>query len=258
MRYYIVDAFADMPFSGNPAGVCLVDNWPGADRMQCIARENNLSETAFILSDNDGWHIRWFTPAFEIDLCGHATLASGFVVLNYVQPGIDRVRFVSQSGPLTVMRQGTRYVLDFPARPPKLIPTPKGLEHALGAKVLECRAARDLVILLESQEAVAALTPDFALLGEISGYMGFVPTASGLETDFVSRFFDPHDAIIEDPVTGSAHCSLVPFWSKRLGKETMVARQLSQRGGTLYCRDLGERVEIGGDARLYLEGSIYL
>lgn len=258
MRYFIVDAFADVPFSGNPAGVCLLDHWPAAEMMQCIAWENNLSETAFILKDDDGWHIRWFTPAFEIDLCGHASLASGFVVLNYVQPGADSVRFQSQSGPLAVMRQGTRYALNFPARPPVSIPTPEGLEHALGVKVLECRAARDLIILLESPEAVAAMTPDFDSLGKIGGYMGFVPTASSLEADFVSRFFDPHDAIVEDPVTGSSHCSLVPFWSKRLGKKTLIARQLSRRGGTLYCRDLGERVEIAGDARLYLEGSIYI
>jgi len=257
MRYCVVHAFTDRLFSGNPAGVCLVGRWPEPAMMQRIARENALPETAFILEEEGRFHIRWFTPAFEMDLCGHATLAAGFVVLNFIRPEADSVAFSSPSGPLTVARRAGRYALDFPARPPASVPVPEGLEAALGAKVLGCSGSRDLIIELASMAAVENLAPDFAQLRRMEGYMGFVPTARGEGgIDFVSRFFDPHDAIIEDPVTGSSHCSLIPFWAERMGKTEMVARQLSQRGGTLYCKQLGDRVEIAGDAVLYLEGTV--
>ena len=259
MRYFVVHAFTNRLFSGNPAGVCVVNHRLEPQVMQRIAHENSLPETAFILEEDGGFRIRWFTPAFEMDLCGHATLSAGFVVLNLLRPEADSVVFSSPSGPLTVARRDGRYTLDFPARPPVSVPIPEGLEAVLGAKVLGCSLSRDLIIELESADTVQGLTPDFERLGLIEGCMGFVPTAAGDGgADFVSRFFDPHDAIIEDPVTGSSHCSLIPFWAERLGKDTLVARQLSRRGGTLYCRNLGERVEIAGDAVLYLEGKIHL
>ena len=259
MRYFVVDAFTNAPFAGNPAGVCLISSWPENDLMQKIALENSLPETAFIRKGPKGWEIRWFTPSFEMDLCGHATLASGFVILNILEPEGQFVEFSSQSGPLEVKRVGERLALDFPSRPPVETDIHPKLEECLGVKVLSCNLARDLVVRVESEEAVRAMSPDFAMMADIArkiGCMGIIPTAEGEQCDFVSRFFDPLDAIIEDPVTGSAHCSLIPFWAAKLGKTELVARQLSRRQGTLYCRDLGERVEIAGDAILYLEGEL--
>jgi PhzF family phenazine biosynthesis protein len=256
----MVDAFTDGLFGGNPAGVCLVEGaWPTDALMQRIAGENNLPETAFICKEPDGWRIRWFTPAFEMDLCGHATLASGFVILTQLEPA-DSVALNSQSGKLSVTKTGDRLTLDFPSRPPAPVATPEGLAAALGADVLECRGARDLIIRVKDAETVQNLTPDFDALGRIPGYMGFVPTAAGegFGCDFVSRFFDPHDAIVEDPVTGSAHCSLIPYWREILRKTDFVARQLSRRGGTLYCEDCGERVAISGKAALYLDGTLHV
>ncbi len=256
MRYFIVDAFTAEPFAGNPAGVCLLESWPDAAVMQRIAGENNLPETAFILDGENGWEIRWFTPAFEMDLCGHATLASGYVILNCLQSHLAQVRFSSQSGPLQVTRQGDTYVLDFPSRPPVPVDVHPYVEQCLGVKVLGAFQSRDLIVLLENENDVRNLTPDFALMAKIPGLVGLVPTAAGDECDFVSRYFDPNDAIIEDPVTGSAHCTLIPFWAERLGKDEFIARQLSKRGGTLFCRDRGERVSIAGNAVLYLEGTL--
>ncbi len=256
MTYYVVDAFTDRPFSGNPAGVCLVDSWPSDTKMQQIAGENNLPETAFICKEPEGWRIRWFTPAFEMDLCGHATLASGFVILTQLEPDADRVNFSSASGPLCVLRQGDCFTLDFPSRAPVPVSTPAGLAECLGVPVLGCFQSRDLIVLVESAAQVAALTPDFVAMAQIIPAEGVVPTAPGADCDFVSRFFDPHDAIIEDPVTGSAHCTLIPFWADRLGKDTLVARQLSKRGGTLYCENAGDRVFISGTAVLYSVGEI--
>ena len=258
MKYFVVDAFTDKHFSGNPAGVCLLDAPLSPELMQKIAGENNLPETAFILKEESGWNIRWFTPAFEMDLCGHATLASGFVVLSLLEPGAEKVFFSSQSGRLCVERSDGLFSLDFPSRPPVPCAVDGRLSKALGAKVLGCALSRDLIILMEDEDTVAHLDPDFELLGEIPGCAGFVPTAKGKECDFVSRYFDPHDAIIEDPVTGSAHCSLIPFWKERLHKTEFFARQLSKRGGSLFCKDEGERVKISGNAILYLEGTLAL
>lgn len=256
MTYYMVDAFTDRPFAGNPAGVCLVDAWPDDKKMQQIAGENNLPETAFVCREPAGWKIRWFTPSFEMDLCGHATLASGYVLLTQLEPQAPYVDFSSRSGPLRVLRENDRFVLDFPSRPPVPVPTPEGLSDCLGVPVLGCFQSRDLIVLVESAAQVAAMTPDFAVMAKLVPAEGVVPTAPGTDCDFVSRFFDPHDAIIEDPVTGSAHCTLIPFWRARLGKEQLVARQLSRRGGTLYCRDAGQRVFIAGSAVLYSVGEI--
>lgn len=256
MKYYLVDAFTDRLFAGNPAGVCVCESWPSDEMMQRIAGENNLPETAFLCKEETGWHIRWFTPSFEMDLCGHATLASGYVLMNHVEPG-DEAAFDSCSGPVRVLRAGDdRYVLDFPSRPPVEVPIPAGIEECLGARVLGCYQSRDMIVLLENARAVAALKPDFDKMREIIPQWGMVPTAPGEDCDFVSRYFDPRDVICEDPVTGSAHCTLTPFWSERLGKKTLEARQLSARGGRLLCVDEGERVSIGGGAVLYLEGEL--
>lgn len=255
MKYYMVDAFTNAPFSGNPAGVCLVERWPETGLMQRIAGENRLPETAFIHKGSGGWEIRWFTPAFEMDLCGHATLASGYVILNLLEPG-DSVRLSSRSGELWVLREEDRYTLDFPSRPPVEISIDPRIETCLGVPVRGCFQSRDLIVLVDGAAQVRNMKPDFQLMAEIIPEFGIVPTAPGVDCDFVSRYFDPHDAIIEDPVTGSAHCTLIPFWKNRLQKTEFVARQLSDRGGTLYCRDEGARVKISGGASLYLQGEL--
>lgn len=255
MKYYIVDAFTEKPFSGNPAGVCLPDKWPRDDTMQSIAFENNLAETAFAVPRDGYYELRWFTPLTEVDLCGHATLATAHVLMNFVEPSMRRVEFRTQSGPLYVTRSGDIYTMDFPSRPPVPCEAPALLERALGARVLETYRSRDLVALLEDDRTVQSLSPDFALLKQIDGF-AVVVTARGESCDFVSRFFAPQEGIPEDPVTGSSHSTLIPFWSARLGKAKMTARQLSQRGGQLFVEYCGERVKIGGKAVCYLKGEI--
>ena len=255
MKYYVVDAFADRLFTGNPAGVCLPERWPDDETMQSIAFENNLSETAFLVPNGSCYDLRWFTTIAEVDLCGHATLASAYVLMNFVDPLMTRVEFRTQSGPLFVSREGDTYTLDFPSRPPVPCGKPEILERALGARVIETHQSRDLLALLEDEQTLLNLTPDFALLKQIDTF-GIIVTAKGADSDFVSRFFTPQEGIAEDPVTGSSHSTLTPFWSTRLGKTRMVARQLSQRGGTLSVEDCGERVKIGGKAVCYLQGEI--
>ncbi len=255
MKYYIVDAFSDTLFKGNPAGVCLPDKPLSDEQMQSIAFENNLSETAFVTGQDGAYSLRWFTPSVEIDLCGHATLASGFV-LSLLNPGYSKFVFQTKSGMLTVTHSGEDFFLNFPSRPPVPCDKPALLEEALGVRVLETHMARFLLVLLESQSAVLTVKPNFELLKETGADV--IITAKGEETDFVSRFFAPLVGINEDPVTGSAHCTLIPYWSERLGKKEMTARQLSQRGGSLRCVDEGERVSIGGKAVLYLQGEIML
>lgn len=256
MKYYVVDVFSDSIFGGNPAGICLLDEWPDDCVMQSIACENNLSETAFLVERDGFYDLRWFTPEFEIDLCGHATLGSAFVLMHYVEPNIMQVRFHTQSGVLTVSREGDEFTLDFPSRKPVPCLMPDLLEQALGIKVLETHASRDLLVLTDSAQTVLDMKPDFSLLNKISEYLGIIVTARGDDCDFVSRFFVPNSSIGEDPVTGSSHCSLIPFWSERLGKTQMTARQLSKRGGTLSCTDSHNRVKIGGTAVLYMKGEI--
>ena len=258
MKYYIVDAFTEQVFSGNPAGVCLLDAPLEPAVMQKIAFENNLSETAFLVKRDGYYDLRWFTPETEIDLCGHATLGSAFVLMSYVDSAMDRVDFETQSGRLTVTRDGGRYLMDFPARMPVPCDKPALLEAALGVPVLETHLSRDLLALVGSEVEVRSLKPDFRRLREMEDIFAFIVTARGDTCDFVSRFFTPSAGINEDPVTGSSHSTLIPFWSRRLGKTDMTARQLSRRGGTLYCKDRGDRVEIGGSAALYLEGEIRL
>lgn len=258
MKYYVVDAFADEPFKGNPAGVCLLNKPLGAALMQSVASENNLAETAFLVPQGDGYALRWFTPECEIDLCGHATLASAFVLMNAERCGQDKIHFFTQSGTLTVRKDGENLLMDFPARKPVPTDIPQNLEAALGVKILEAHQSRDLMVVVESEQLVAGLQPDFALLRELKQYFGIIVTAQGTSCDFVSRYFAPNAGIPEDPVTGSSHSTLIPFWSERLHKTEMAAKQLSKRGGSLFCKMCGDRVEIGGRAKLYLSGEILL
>lgn len=258
MKYYIVDAFADELFKGNPAGVCLLDHWIGEKLLQNIAMENNLAETAFLVKSGEDYDLRWFTPECEIDLCGHATLASAFVLMEVLRAGGERIVFRTQSGLLTVIKDGDRLLMDFPSRKPVPVKLPVGLEQALGAAVLEVWQSRDLVAVMESAEAVRKLDPDFERLKAYKDFFGIIATARGSDCDFVSRYFAPGAGIPEDPVTGSSHSTLIPFWSEHLHKTEMKARQLSRRGGSLYCRDCGDRVTIGGQAKLYLTGEIHM
>ncbi len=262
MRYYVVDAFTDAVFSGNPAGVCVTEQELAAATMQQIAAENNLSETAFVhkRSDVGDYGLRWFTPTAEIDLCGHATLGAAYIIARYIAPRIQCMRFHTQvSGELTVRCSKGLFELDFPARSPEPIPVDAAMAKAVGAPVLEAHLSRDLMLLLPDAKAVREAKPDIELVKGLTG-MGLIITAPGDEqgTDFVSRFFAPKVGIAEDPVTGSAHCTLIPYWSNRLNKEQMLAKQVSARGGTLHCRMDGERVRIGGRAALYLSGQIFV
>jgi len=256
MLYYVVDAFTDKLFRGNPAGVCLPEKWPDEALMQSIAAENNLAETAFVVRNGDHYDLRWFTPEMEIDLCGHATLATAFVLANYTGDDSRVMRFHTQSGVLTVCKKGDLYEMDFPSRKPKRTQVLPLMERALGVPVLEAYQSRDLLVLLRGQEDVLRIEPDYKLMCEIPGCFAMIATAEGKEADFVSRFFAPGAGVPEDPVTGSAHATLIPFWAERLNKRKLLARQLSGRGGTLYCEDCGERVKIAGYAVLYLQGEI--
>jgi PhzF family phenazine biosynthesis protein len=251
-----VDAFAERQFSGNPAAVCPVQAWPGDALMQAIAAENNLSETAFLLQAPDRWRIRWFTPAVEVDLCGHATLASAAVVARYLAPGVAEVTFDSRSGPLRVSADGDdRFVLHFPARPPRPSAASTAISAALGARPGSVWLADYHMAVFDEPEAVRRLCPDMAAVAAL-GHTGLIATAPGVDVDFVSRFFAPAVGVPEDPVTGSAHCTLIPYWAQRLGRDRLVARQLSPRGGLIHGRDRGAGVEIGGRAVHYLRGHI--
>ncbi|MFV3127798.1 PhzF family phenazine biosynthesis protein [Niveispirillum sp. KHB5.9] len=257
---YQVDAFTDTLFAGNPAAVVPLESWLPDAVMQSIAAENNLAETAFFVRDADEWFIRWFTPANEIDLCGHATLASAFVIRNFINH--DATEFIFRTkvaGALRVFYADDLYTLDFPTRAPQAIDVHPDLIPALGGPQPELvQAARDWFVVYKDAATVRALSPDFALLNGV-GRMTIV-TAPGDEpgVDFVSRFFAPMDGIPEDPVTGSAHCTLIPYWAERLGKDMLEAHQVSARGGRLHCRLLGDRVHIAGRAVLYLEGTIHV
>jgi PhzF family phenazine biosynthesis protein len=255
---YQVDAFSGHVFSGNPAAVCPLDAWLPDTQMQAIASENNLAETAFFVRNGAGYKLRWFTPMVEVDLCGHATLASAFVVLNDLTPGERSVSFETKSGTLTVTRDGDLYSLDFPSRPPEACANVyPGLTAALGGKPETVLSAQDYLVVYGSEDEVRALRPDMAALLSIDRFAVIV-TAPGRETDFVSRFFAPAKGVPEDPVTGRAHCTLIPYWSKRLGKKKLYAHQASPRGGELWCEDRGERVTISGKAVRFFEGTIFL
>jgi PhzF family phenazine biosynthesis protein len=254
---YQVDAFASRPFRGNPAAVCPLTGWPDDGLMQQIAAENNLAETAFFVPEGKGFHLRWFTPEIEIDLCGHATLATAHVLFHHLGYAGEVIHFTSMSGPLVVRKQSHRIELDFPARDPAPAQLPAIIAEGIGAEPLEVLKARDYVLLLRDEAEVRALKPNRQLLDRINiDPGGIIVTARGSRTDFVSRFFTPQAAIFEDPVTGSAHCSLVPYWAKKLGKTALVAEQVSHRAGTLWCELAGDRVRMAGEAVTYLEGKI--
>ncbi len=254
---YQIDAFTDRLFGGNPAAICPLETWLPDATMQAIAAENNLAETAFFVPDGNGYLLRWFTPSVEVDLCGHATLASGHVVLRVLAPERESVDFHTlKAGTLRVSRDGDRLVMDFPARPPAPVEPAPGLTAALGGKPREILRARDHLVVYGSAAEVAALKPDFASLEKVDAWAVIATAPGDKGVDFVSRFFAPKQGIPEDPVTGSAHCTLVPYWAKRLGKSELDAVQISPRGGKLYCTLRGDRVSLAGHAVLYLEGSI--
>ena len=257
LAIYQVDAFTGRLFAGNPAAVCPLEAWLPDVAMQAIAAENNLSETAFFVLRGDDYDLRWFTPTLETDLCGHATQASGFVVMNRLAPQKSTVRFHTRSGALTVTRQGEMFAIDLPAQLPAPCAMPPKTVAALGRKPAQILGAVKYLAVYDSESEVAALAPDTAALADIDRD-GVIVSAPGRDCDFVSRYFAPHAGIPEDPVTGSAHCTLVPYWAKRLGKSKLHARQISRRGGELFCELRGDRVVIAGRAALYLEGNIHV
>jgi PhzF family phenazine biosynthesis protein len=254
---YQIDAFTSRLFAGNPAAVCPLEDWLDDRVMQSIAAENNLSETAFFVRRGGRFELRWFTPAVEVDLCGHATLASAFVILHHLDPSLDAAVFDTRSGELVVRRNGDLLSMDFPARPPTACQAPAKLAEALGVQPAATFASRDLMAVLETEAEVRALRPNMDLLAQVESFAVIV-TAPGAEADFVSRFFAPRGGVAEDPVTGSAHCTLVPYWSRRLGKSSLYARQVSARGGELWCEDRGDRVVMKGRAVRFMEGQIVL
>lgn len=256
IKYYVIDAFADSVFKGNPAGVCIVDKELDDITMQNIAAENNLSETAFVTKHDGYYGLRWFTPTVEVNLCGHATLASAFVITNFVDTNATQMEFKTKSGLLTVKKKADLYELNFPSNKPKQVEATTKMQDAIGVSVLEAYAVpKILVLLVDNEEQVKNIVPDLNLIGKLSDDAVIV-TAKGDSVDFVSRFFAPNIGITEDPVTGSAHTILAPLWSEKLLKDEMVAKQVSKRGGTLFCRDCGDRVKIAGKGVLYLEGEI--
>lgn len=253
--YFHVDAFAGEPFRGNPAGVCLLDHWLPDELMKRIAMENRHSETAFVVEESSALHLRWFTPVEEVQLCGHATLATAHVF--FAKRGLSKntLRFETASGPLTVSREGPLLVLDLPSLPTEPCEVPAALVRALGKPPVEARRARAYLALLASEEEVRDLQPDLEAVEGLDA-AGLIVTAPGQTVDFVSRYFAPRLGVPEDPVTGSAHCALVPYWAERLDRTRLEARQLSARGGALRCELRGDRVRIGGQAVSYLDGVI--
>lgn len=255
-----LDAFADRLFSGNPAAVVVLEAWLDDATLQAIAAENNLSETAFVIPQGECSPLRWFTPKQEVDLCGHATLAAAAVLFRHYYPQQTQLSFTTLSGVMTVARdagQGERLWLDFPARPGLASPVSPIVADVLGARPLAVFQSRDMMCVFDNAAAVAALRPDFKRLAELDVF-AVIATAPGDEVDFVSRFFAPRAGIDEDPVTGSAHCTLIPYWAERLAKTALSARQISARGGMLWCEMRGERVGIGGKVVQFSRGEITL
>ncbi len=248
---YIVDAFTQKPFSGNPAAVCPLQEWFDDTQLLSIAAENNLSETAFFVPQDEGFHLRWFTPAVEVPLCGHATLATSHVLFNHMNFSGNEIVFESKSGPLQVKKRDNLILMNFPANTPSESSIPDHLVHALGKQPQEAlQSENTLMVVYETEDDILSINPDFLALEDIDQPY-IIVTAPGSESDFVSRFFGPRVGVPEDPVTGSAHCTLVPYWSKRLNKTSLYAKQVSKRGGDLFCEYFGERVEIVGRAVTY-------
>jgi PhzF family phenazine biosynthesis protein len=252
-----IDAFTDTLFKGNPAAVCPLEAWLDDPTLQAIAAENNVSETAFFVKRADHYELRWFTPKTEVDLCGHATLASAHVIFNFLDPKAEAVRFHTKSGELTVQRQGDLLAMEFPSRPGTPCEVPESLIEALGVAPKECVLARDYLAVFESEESVNSVAPNMDKLAALD-CLGVIVSAPGTRSDFVSRFFAPKVGVPEDPVTGSAHCTLIPYWAAKLNKRKLHALQLSERGGELFCELLEDKVKIAGRAVTYLEGNINL
>ncbi|MEO5718658.1 MAG: PhzF family phenazine biosynthesis protein [Chthoniobacterales bacterium] len=255
--YFELFAFTNRMFAGNPAGVCLLEKFLPDAQMQAIAAQNDLPETAFLVPHGDYFDLRWMTPTVEVDLCGHATLAAAHVLFKHRGYAEEKVRFQTQSGELIVGQSARRLVLDFPSRPAEEGGDLAAVAASLGAKPEKLLHGRDYFAIFASAQEVSAITPDLAAITKLGG-QGVVVTAPGDDCDFVSRYFAPAAGIPEDPVTGSTHCTLIPYWSQRLGKKELFARQISARGGELFCEDRGDRVGIGGEAVTYVEGKIYL
>ena len=255
--YFEVHAFTDTIFRGNPAGVCLLEEWFDHDLLQRIATENNLSETAFCVPKSDHYELRWLTPTVEVDLCGHATLATAYVLFEHLGYDGEAIAFDTQSGKISVWKDADFIVLDFPSRPATPVKIPKHLSDGLGKKIDTALKARDYLVVFENEKEVRDLQPDFSTL-ELIDCEGIIVTAAGDEVDFVSRFFAPRMGIAEDPVTGSAHSTLTPYWADRLGKNPLRAQQVSRRGGDLWCKQMDDRVYVAGRAVLYAKGFLNL
>ncbi len=256
---YQIDAFTDKQFSGNPAAVCPLKSWPESELLQAIAAENNLSETAFFVEKQEHFELRWFTPVIEVNLCGHATLASSYVIFNELDTKKRQIQFKTKSGILPVKKETEFLVMNFPTFTAEACPVTESLVSGLGKKPLEAyrSASMDYLVVFESEKDIRNLQPDFEILKSLD-LPGMIVTAKGTNVDFVSRVFAPKEGINEDPVTGAAHSTLAPFWAQRLGKNTLHAYQLSKRGGNLYCEIEGDRVLIRGQAVKYMDGMIYL
>jgi len=252
---YQIDAFANKPFEGNPAAVCPLQSWLSDEVMQSIAAENNLSETAFFVPTQNGFHIRWFTPVAEVDLCGHATLASAYVLFNFLGFEESTIAFESKSGLLKVSKNENLLVLDFPAQPPSPCATPDEIVSAFKHQPVECLKSEDYIVVFNDEDEVASAKPDLTALSKLD-LRGVIITAKSSKYDFVARFFAPKYGINEDPVTGSAYTQLVPYWSNALGANKLHAKQISSRGGEVFCELNGDRVGIAGTAVKYLIGEI--
>jgi PhzF family phenazine biosynthesis protein len=257
LKIYQVDAFTSRPFEGNPAAICPLEEWLSDDQMQQIAMENNLSESAFFVKQDGGYRLRWFTPTTEVDLCGHATLASAHVIFEHLGYDQKEIKFDSNSGELIVAEEGNRLVMNFPTAKLKKAEVPDFLEETIGIHATELYRDTDYLYVVESEEQVRKLDPDIREIekADVRGIIVTAPSESS-EIDFVSRFFAPAVGVDEDPVTGSAHTMLAPYWSQRIGKDQLVGRQVSRRGGTVYCHHQGDRVSLSGEACTFLEGNI--
>jgi len=257
LTIYHVDAFTSKLFGGNPAAICPLKEWLPDEPMQKLAAENNLSETVFFVKEGEGYKLRWFTPEYEIDLCGHATLASAFVLFNHLNYSFEDIHFYTKSGELVVRKKGDLIELNFPSRMPQPCEAPEALLKGVNFPPDKILKSRDYFLVYEDEALIKQIIPDFQYLNQLDT-IGVIVTAASKEVDFVSRFFVLNSVIGEDPVTGSAHCNLIPYWAKELNKTTLTAKQLSAREGELFCEDKGDRVTMAGNAVLYLKGEYYL
>ena len=257
MKQYVVDAFTDQVFHGNQAAVCVLDKWLPEELMMNITRENNFSETAFTVKEGEKWHLRWFTPGGEIDLCGHATLGTAYVLYRFYEKDADKLVFTTLSGDLVVTKRDELLEMEFPAYDLKPVTVTAAMEDALGTKVKEAYLARDLLCVVDNEQTVRDLVPDLEKIKQIDGLLVHV-TARGKDEDCVSRSFAPKLAVAEDPVCGSGHCHIIPYWADTLKKDELVAYQASKRGGTLYCRREGNKIIMAGKAALYSVDELFV